>query len=240
MHKFSLLCLLTLLGVGALSFSAPSLAQEPVQTPLVVFIEEPRSLVTASVTDNGPDGLTRLAEVFQRLGARTEWIRLRDTLPEDTSVVVLVRPRRTMTPADLAWVWQRVGAGNSLLVALDPQGDQGTRTETPTGGLSTLTTLDQGITLGTGILIEPWFTNKSLSELDSSVAFGYADPVPNPVSEPIARYDLPVALWGARPLRVEPFGVNSFAWALVSALPEYVETATDIFPSRNRTAYRSS
>ncbi len=122
MRKLSLLCLLSLLGVGALSFGAPSLAQGQALSPLVVFIEEPKSLITASVTDNGPDGLTRLAEVFQRLGARTKWVRLRDTLPEDTSVVVLVRPRRTLTPADLAWVWQRVGAGNSLLVALDPQG----------------------------------------------------------------------------------------------------------------------
>ncbi len=233
MRKPSLLCLLILLGIGALSFSAPSLAQGQVLQPLVVFIEEPKSLVTASVTDNGPDGLTRLAEVFQRLGARTKWVRLRDTLPEDTSVIVLVRPRKTMTPADLAWVWQRVGAGNSLLVALDPEGSLGTHTETTNGGLSTLTTLDQGLTLLSGTLIEPWFTNKSLGDLYTSVSFGYADPVPNPVSDPIARYDLPVALWGARPVRVEPFGVNSFAWALVTALPEYVETATNIFPGRN-------
>ncbi len=233
MRKLSLLCLLILLGASALSFSAPSFAQGQALPPLVVFIEEPKSLVTASVTDNGPDGLTRLAEVFQRLGARTKWIRLRDTLPEDTSVVVLVRPRKTMTPADLAWVWQRVGAGNSLLVALDPEGQLGTHTEKTNGGLSTLTTLDQGLTLLSGTLIEPWFTNKSLGDLYSSVSFGYADPVPNPISDPIARYDLPVALWGARPLQVEPFGIDSFAWALVTALPQYVETATNIFPGRN-------
>ncbi len=41
MRKLSLLCLIALLGIGALSFGAPSFAQGQAQSPLVVFIEEP-------------------------------------------------------------------------------------------------------------------------------------------------------------------------------------------------------
>ncbi len=221
------------LVVAALGFGAPSFAQEQAQSPLVVFIEEPRDLQMSSVTDNGPDGLTRLAETFQRLGARTQWLRLRDTLPADATVIVLVRPRRSLSTEGLARIWQQVGAGNSLLVAIDPKGYLGTRSEDANSGLDTLMTLDQGVSLFNGILLEPWFSNKSLSDLHSSFSFGYADPVPNPISDPIHDYDLPVALWGARPIGVEPFGVDSLAWALVSASPNYVETATNIFPGGN-------
>ena len=187
----------------------------------------------SSVTDNGPDGLTRLAEIFRSLGARTAWICLRDRLPPDARVIVLVRPRRALNSEDLARVWQQVGAGNSLLVALDPQGYQATSTENSGSGLDRLITSDQGVSLLNGILIEPWFTNNSLRELFSTFSLGYADPVPHPITDPLRRYDLPLALWGARPVGAEPFGVNSFAWALVDALPEYVETSSKIFPGRN-------
>lgn len=227
MRILSIICLILLL-VSAV----PGYAQvEPL--PLVVFIEEARALGMASVTDNGPDGVTRLAEIFRNLGARTIWIRLRDPVPEDARVIVLVRPRSALTTAFLARIWQQVGAGNSLLIALEPPGYLGARTETSGSGLDTLLTYDQGISLRNGILIEPWFNNESFRDLYSTFSLGYADPVPNPISEPLTRYELPVGLWGARPLGVEPFGVDSFAWALVDSLPEFVETATNIFPSRN-------
>ncbi|MFN8563215.1 MAG: hypothetical protein U0703_16745 [Anaerolineae bacterium] len=226
MRVLSILCLMLLLVTAA-----PGHAQ--VQAPLVVFVEEARTLVMASVTDNGPDGVTRLAEIFQSLGARTTWVRLDDPIPEDARVVVLVRPRGALTPAYLARIWLQVSAGNSLLVALEPPGYLGARTETPGSGLDRLLTYEQGISLLNGILVEPWFNNASFSDLYSTFSLGYADSVPNPISDPLRQYDLPVALWGARPLHVEPFGMDSFAWALVDASPEFVETATDIFPSRD-------
>jgi hypothetical protein len=83
-----------------------------------------------------------------------------------------------------------------------------------------------------GILVEPWFTNKSFNELFSTFSLGFSDPVPNPITDPARTFDLPVALWGARSLRVEPFGMNSAAWALVDARPDYVEAATNIYPTR--------
>lgn len=235
MRNLRVFCLLILLAVFVLSLGVPGFAQEQSpqsERPLVVFIEEPKELQMSSVTDNGPDGLTRLATIFQNLGAQTKWIRLRDPLPQDARVIVLVRPRRELTTEDLARVWRQVGAGNSLLVALEPQGIFGTRTETSSSGLNRLITLDTGVMLRDGILIEPWFTTKSLNSLNPSFSFAYADPVPNVVSDPLARYDLPVALWGARPIGVEPFGVDSLAWALVTANPQFVETDAGIFPGR--------
>ena len=181
MRVLSVLCLVLLLVLAA-----PGFAQdETAQSPLVVFVEEPRNLQMASVTDNGPDGLTRLADIFRSLGARTEWLRLRDPLPDDTKVVVLVRPRRPLTTEFLARLWRIVGNGGSLLVALEPQGYLATNTEAPGRGLDKLLTLDDGVSLMNGILIEPWFTNKSFNELYSTFSLGFNDPVPNSISEPL-------------------------------------------------------
>lgn len=225
MRVLSVLCLLILLVRAE-----PSRAQ--VVAPLVVFVEEARALATASVTDNGPDGLTRLAEMFQSMGARTSWVHLDEPVPDDARVIVLVRPRQQLSPAFLARLWLPVSKGASLLVALEPPGYLGARTETSGGGLDRLLTYDHSISLLNGILLEPLFSNDSFRELFSTFSLGYADPVPNPISNPVRQYDLPIGLWGARPLRVEPFGVDSFAWALVDASPVFVETATDIFPTR--------
>ena len=225
MRILALICLLM-----PLLASVASLAQtDDAQSPLVVFVEEP-SLQIASVTDSGPDGLTRLAEMFKRLGARTTWQRLRDPLPDDTAVVVLVRPRRVLSADYLARIWQVVGSGKNLLLAVDPQGLLGTNTEVANWGLGRLLALDEGISVYNGILIEPWFSNQSFGELFGAFSYGYADPGANAITEPLQRYDLPVALWGARPLMIDSLGTDSQAWPLVSALPLYVETATDIFP----------
>lgn len=197
--------------------------------PLVVFVEE-SSLQMASVTDSGPDGLTRLAEVFTRLGARTTWQRLRAPLPADTAVVVLVRPRRPLPVDYLARLWEIVGSGKNLLLAVEPQGLLGASTEAASRGLGRLINLDEGLSIDSGILIEPWFTNKSFSELFGVFSYGYADAGTSAITEPLRHYQLPVALWGARPLTVDALGAESQAWSLVSALPQYVETATNIFP----------
>ncbi|MCC6804824.1 MAG: hypothetical protein IT319_18215, partial [Anaerolineae bacterium] len=141
MRVLSILFLILLVSV------APGYAQE---RPLVVFIEEPGTLNMASVTDNGPDGLTRLASIFESLGARTSWIRLRDRVPEDARVIVLIRPRSTLTPAFIARIWQQVGAGSSLLVALEPPRFISGNTETSGSGLDKLMTYDVGVSLLNG------------------------------------------------------------------------------------------
>lgn len=204
-----------------------------VDAPLVVFIEEPRELGMASITDPGPDGISKLAALFNRYGAVTQWIRLREEadVPQEADVIVLVNPRRELSAENLARVWEQVGAGAALLVAIDPSGFSGARTERSTGGLSTLTTLEQGVTLLDGTLIEPWFTNDSLTDVNTMLSLALPDPVPHPVTDLLRRYDLPVVLWGARPLRAEPFGINSFAHALLYTEPAFAEVDVAVYPT---------
>lgn len=222
----SIVCIVFLLTV------APVGAQT-VARPLVVFVEEPGALQMSSLIDTGADGLSRLATLFNEMGADTQWLRLREPLPPETSVIVLVRPRRPLSPLHLAYIWQRVSQGTSLLLAVDPQGYLGTRYDRTNTGLDQILGSDLGVSLGDGILIEPWFTNESFKEPGATFSRGFIDPVPSPLTEPVVQYDLSVALWSARPLLVEPFGINNFGWSLVDANPTYVETATDIFPTNN-------
>ena len=84
---------LAALGVALLLIAplVPVRAQES-QPPLVVFIED-EQLQTSSVLDPGPDGVTRLEQIFQSYGARA-WLTLSDPLLKDTAVIVIVRPLR--------------------------------------------------------------------------------------------------------------------------------------------------
>jgi hypothetical protein len=50
------------------------------QAPLVVFIDDNR-LQASAVSDSGADGLTRLADLFRSLGARTQLARLNQGFP---------------------------------------------------------------------------------------------------------------------------------------------------------------
>ncbi len=214
---------------GLLILTQPGLTQGTQQDtrPHVVFVEDARLLQVASVTDNGPDGVSRLGEMFIAQGARTSWIRLTDALPEDTRVIVMVRPRQSL-PADyLARIWLQMARGAHLLLAIDPPGQLGARPDPQNNGLDRLLTLDYGVSLLNGLLIEPWFTLGTIREVETSYLFADGDPVPNPIFEPITRYDLPVRLWGARPIRVEPFGIDSEAAALLLASPLYAETTAE-------------
>jgi hypothetical protein len=226
MRFLSVVCILILLAVTSVQ------AQTQAERPLVVFVEEPTTLQMSSVIDTGADGLTRLAEIFNEMGADTAWQRLREPLPPETSVIVLVRPRRMLTPVFMAYLWERMSQGTSLLLAIDPTGFAGTRADRPNTGFDQLLASDAGVSLGDGMLIEPWYTNQSFLEPASTFSLGFVDPVPSPLTDPVRQYDLSVGLWGARPLLVEPFGINNFGWSLVDANPAFVETETNIFPTR--------
>lgn len=218
--------ILILIGAVALLAAAPIRAQD---FPLVVFVEEPGSLNMASVTDSGPDGLTRLAEIFQRLGAQTTFARLREPLPETADVIVLVSPRRPL-PADyLARLWVQVERGAHLLVALDPSGQERANTETATGGLSRLLSLDYGLLLFNGLLMQPEYTYANIGDLDRTLLVAYPDPLAHPVAAPLVDYDMPVMTWGARHVGAELFGIDSEAYPLLYAEPLYAETDPRVF-----------
>lgn len=218
---------LLLLAMAPNPLRGQSDTPQPVSTaPLVVFIEESRQLDMASVTVSGPNGLSELASIFQRLGARTAFARLREPLPEDVSVIVLVRPRRPVPVDYLARIWTRVEQGASLLLAIDPSGHVRASPETPTGGLARLLALEYGTPLFAGMLIQPWFTRDSISRLETSFLPALPYPVSNPVNAPLVAYDLPIMTWGARHVGAELFGVDSAAYPLIYANVAFAETNT--------------
>ncbi|NDJ61564.1 MAG: SH3 domain-containing protein [Chloroflexi bacterium] len=227
MRVFSLL----IVGLCGLLLMLTPAAGQGQEQPLVVFVEE-RELQMASVTDSGIDGLTRLAQTFTDLGARTRFVRLRDPLPDETQVIVLVRPRRRLPEAFLARIWKQVEQGANLLLALDPPGHVGTNTETVGSGLDTLMTLDYGIGLQDGFVATTSFTTLTAQDLVTSFLRVSPEINNHPVIEPLITYDVPLQVWGARHLRVEPFGPDTTAFPLLFAEPVFAEN-DNIFRNQN-------
>jgi len=219
----------------------PGFAQDdPPQTPpLVVFIEDDQ-LSASSVMDPGPDGITRLEDIFKSLGATTRWLNLREPLPPDVRVVVLVRPLRTLSVSEIAHLWVHLARGNHLLLALDPNGlssvrpdkTLATNTESARGGLSSLLWLFYGIGLQDTFLAESWFTKDSITNQQTTFTYTYPeDFVPHAVSAPLAEMGLPVMVWGARTLAVDGFGIGNYAVPLLYTTSGYGETNRKVFSS---------
>ncbi|MBK8025318.1 MAG: SH3 domain-containing protein [Chloroflexi bacterium] len=55
--------------------------------------------------------------------------------------------------------------------------------------------------------------------------------MPHPITDPLRKYDLPLYLWGARPVWAEPFGPHSFGWSLAVAEPWFAEANPRVYPS---------
>jgi hypothetical protein len=222
--KKRILRLAALTALIALTVSMARAQDAPPAAPLVVFIEESRQLDMASVTSEGLDGLTRLAEIFRGYGAQTAFARLRDPLPEDVAVIVLVRPRRPIPTDYLGRIWTRVQQGANLLIAVDPSGHIRGATDSPTSGMARLLNADYGAQLLAGMLIQPWFTPDTVTDLATSFLPTTPYPIPNVVNQPILAYDLPVVTWGARPVSAELFGIESVAYPLSYANVAFAET----------------
>ena len=54
----------------------------------------------------------------------------------------------------------------------------------------------------------------------------------HPVTEPVVAYGLPVQLWGARSMRVEPMGLHSYAVPLIYIQTAFGETRPEVFKSQ--------
>jgi hypothetical protein len=221
---------------------APGYAQdEAPEKPLVIFIEDDQ-LGTASFFDDGPDGLTELEGIFQDLGADVRWLPLDGPLPDNARVVVLARPTRALPAASLARLWLHLARGNNLLLTMDPIGlstvrNEGTLTTNPdksTSGLAKLLTLFYGISLRDTFLAEPWFANASIVSQNTTFLSVYAENIAqHPVAAPLIPYDLPVQMWGARSMTVEPIGPGNYAVPLLYTESAYGETNAKVFPRAN-------
>jgi len=228
-----------LVTVGLLVTSVPTNAQDQLP-PLVVFVEDTQ-LQTASAIDPGPDGVTRLIQIFESLGARTAWIRLSEPIPADASVVVLVRPVRALSVPYLARLWTHLSRGNHLLLAIDPSGPLTPKpdkpvainTEKSNGGLSALLMLVYGVGLRDTFLTEPWFTHAIIANQRTAFSRVFPeDVVSHAVTDPLITYDLTVQVWGARSLAVEPLGSHSTAVPLLYTETAYGETAREVFSTQ--------
>lgn len=215
----------------------PGHAQEPNEAPLVIFIEDSR-LETASTLDPGPDGVTRLEQLFRDQGAETRWLGLGFPLPERAHVVVLVRPLRSLNIGEIARLWTHIARGNNLLITLDPNGlpttrGEGTRptqTERSNSGLASLLASSFGIHLDDTFLAQPWFSGAVLaSQLTTHFPGHSENVVQHPVVAPLAAFDLPVTVWGARSMTVDPLVAGMSAAPLLYTESAYGETDRNVF-----------
>ncbi len=230
MRRLVLVVLVLVLSAGGL----PGRAQDSPAQPLVVFVLD-QKLEIASVVDPRPEGISRLGQIFEALGARTATISLDQPVPKDAQIVVLVRPQSQLTPSAVARLWTYLAQGGSLLIALDPVGHERANPEKANSGLLRLLGSDFGITLADTFVVEPWFTVASISAGSTSYSHVYADLVPNPITAPLSAYELPVQVWGARSMQVESLGLYGQATPLLRAISGYGE-AGKIFDQKSTPA----
>lgn len=222
MHGKRLLPVLLLLLMVC---AVPARAQEQ---PLVVFVLNPE-IGAASVFDPGPDGITTLDMIFRGLGARTQAINLVERIPAAADVVVLVGPQQRLNLISLARLWVHLAQGKNLLLALEPVGYGGIQSEDFNSPLLRLITNAYGLITQDTFLVEPWFSKDSAALLSGTYLLAGPDVVPHPVVEPLIRYELPVQVWSARSLLVEPVGMDSVATPLLQTTSAYGETTQNVF-----------
>jgi hypothetical protein len=228
--------MLGLLLFGLVPFPPGGHAQDSA-VPLVVFIEDTQ-LVTSFIQDGGPDGASELSLIFASQGARVDWIYVTDPIPPEARVVVIARPLRPLPVDFVARLWAHLLRGNHLLLAVDPPGQTVYRGEGSTGsnpdranaGLPILLNLVFGIGLQDVILTEPWFSKAILQQNRTShMVASVEDVVVHPVIAPLAAAGVPIQMWGARAMRVEPFGPHSYAMPLLYTETPYGEANLNVF-----------
>lgn len=201
--------------------------------PLVVVVEGRRPLDTAAMTNIGPAGISQLADQFRQLGARVQFVRLNAPLPPEARLVVIVRPLRSLRLLETAYLWQHLARGGNLLLALDPEefflAGRNVRPRYNRSGLSTLIAQDYGLTVGDTFLAEPWYVGGSIQALETTYGLAFAELNGEPLTAPLAHYGVPVWVWGARGLTVDPLGPGSTAVPLLAVRGAYAETDSGVF-----------
>lgn len=214
--------------------------------PLVVFIQGRRPLDSASISNVGPEGLSKLADIFRSMDAEVVYRNINEPLPAEADVVVLARPMRAVGAVESAYLWNYVESGGNLLVAFDPEGTYilsptvergaGIRSRIGRGALATLFDADFGVRMYDTFVAEQAVSTASLLRVDTMFSIGHPDDVANPLTEPLREYGLPLWVWGARHMRVEPFVIGGQALPLIYTDTAFAESSPDIFPTGRTTA----
>ncbi len=219
----------------ALISVAPVLSQEE-DSPGVAFVIN-EDLRTALPGDTGPDGVSRLANIFSELGAEILSVDLSIPIPDEVDVLLIIRPQRQLSIMHTAHLYQFLQRGGRLVLAVDPNRYGSTRLDTEQAGIDGLLAFSHSVNFQQTLLIEPWFTFDSLAEQDPRQARIAVQPetsLPHPITTPLLRYDLPLQLWGGRSLQVEPFGMDSFGTALLFDTSTYGESSQRLFRDDDR------
>lgn len=190
------------------------------------LVDARRGLQTASTTNVGDDGLTRLVQMFVGYGADIQLIDLDAPIADSVELLVLVRPRRDFNVQQTAFLWEYLQKGGHLLLALDPNGlNNITTVQASSRGISQLLLEEYGISMVDDLWIEPWVTYDSLSDVVTSWSDALPDAfVPHPITEPLVRYGLPVRFWAGRSVFVDGLTGYADTNALIYAEQGYGET----------------
>lgn len=213
--------------ISCLFVSGYQAQETPQRVYKVAFIEEGRhGLNTASSTNIGDDGLTRLKDLFVSYNAQVRSIDLESEIDEQYQLLVLISPKRALSVQQTVYLWDFLQRGGHLLLALDPYGHNGTNSErSRSSGISQLLYDEYGISVVDDFWIEPWFSIGSLSDLVTSWSEASAENfVPNPITEPLVKYDLPIRFWGGRSIFVDGLTGISNTNALIYSERPYGET----------------
>lgn len=222
-----------LLGASLLAGGVSVGGAQDEPRPLVVVVEGRRPLETAAMTNIGPAGISQLADLFRQLGARVQFARLDSPLPPEARVVIVVRPLRSLRLREAVYLWQHLARGGNLLLALDPEefflGGRNVRPRYNRSGLGPLIAQDFGLTVTDAFLAELWYSGASIQSLDTTYSLAFAELNGESLTAPLAQYGVPVWLWGARRLVVDPLGPYSQATPLLATRTAYAETEVGIF-----------
>ncbi|MEP6984258.1 MAG: Gldg family protein [Chloroflexota bacterium] len=227
MRRCFAVVVLYMLFVGIMPSAAQDI-KKPTQK-VVGFVDD-NVLHTSAFTDIGGDGLNRLAEIFQQLGATPRSIKLDEAIASDIDVVVLVRPLVALSPANIAKLWDYLSGGGHLLLAFDPNSINKVNSDRSTSGLSKLLWADYGLGLDDDALIEPWFSPTPFKSVVNTLSATLPENiVVNPVVEPLLHYDVPVYIWSGRSVQVDALSPNSRAYPLLFTETAFGETNKNIF-----------
>ena len=180
---------------------------------------------TPSLTDTGPAGLSRLGDLFTRLGASVRRVPADEPIPPDIEVLAVIGPTRPFPITTTSYLWDFLARGGHLLLALDPNGHNGVSSDRGDSGLNQLLNREYGLRFADDFLIESWFANDSLSDVSSS----WSEAVPedfaaHPIVEPLIAADLPVRYWGGRSMFIEALTGNAVTSPLIYTESSYGET----------------
>jgi hypothetical protein len=206
----------------------PSAAQAATQK-VVGFVDD-NTLHSSAFTDIGGDGLNRLAEIFQQLGAIPRSIKLDEPIASDIDVVVLVRPMIALSPANIVKLWEYLSGGGHLLLAFDPNSINKVNSDRATSGLSKLLWADYGLGLDDDALIESWFSAAPFQSVVNTLSATLPENIViNPVVEPLLHYGVPVYIWSGRSVTIDALSPNSTAYPLLFTETAFGETNRNVF-----------